>query len=210
MVKEIVLTKLERQLLVFEIISKCKVTEYREITSRIPISKRTIQRDVKDLTDAGLICVEFSKKENGYIHVGPPEFNSSISDEKKKKYLQHLHRLGTLMWHLESNWDDDYEELLKMEMEGEVHLEDWEKEEHFTAVDSYLELFPDCSEEDWNQDFEILTRIDYWVYRTEGGNYYVEEMIFGRGYGDLGDENSGVRMREDGKLVKKEHRCFIS
>ncbi len=207
MENEFVLTKLERQLLVFDVISHCEVTEYVEITSLIPISTRTIQRDVKDLTDAGLIRVEFSKKENGYVHIGEPELNPSIPDGKKKKHLQDLYRLGTLMWNLTSSPEDLAEEKeidLELEYgEGESFLTEEKKtKQRYTAVDSYCELFPGASEKDWKRDFEILSRIGYGFYCTGSGNHYTDEM-FGNVYLR---ENFGVRMREDGKLVKKEER----
>ena len=74
MEKEIVLTKLERQLLMYDIFFQCTVIEFVEITNLLPINKKMIERDIKDLTDAGLISVAFSKKENGYIHSGKPKF----------------------------------------------------------------------------------------------------------------------------------------
>lgn len=74
MEKEIVLTKLERQLLMYDIFFQCTVIAFVEITNLLPINKKMIERDIKDLTDAGLISVAFSKKENGYIHSGKPKF----------------------------------------------------------------------------------------------------------------------------------------
>lgn len=203
MKKEIVLTKLERQLLMYDIFSQCTVIEFVEITNLLPINKKMIERDIKDLTDAGLISVTFSKKENGYIHSGEPKFCETETNERRKEHLMRLVRLATLMRELDSNWSDDYEEMLELEIkEGETYFSEAEKLTHYTAVDCYYELFPDASEKDWKRDFETLNHIGYTIYCTEKGNYYTSDM-FESHYYDMLLEDFGVRRREDGKLVRE-------
>lgn len=208
MKEEIVLTKLERQLLMYDIFSQCTVIEFVEITNLLPINKKMIERDVKDLTDAGLINVTFSKKENGYIHSGEPKFCETETNERRKEHLTRLSRLATLMRKLDSSQSDYYEERLEEDMrdlgieEEETCFSDIDKLPYYTAVDSYYELFPDASEEDWKRDFETLNRIGYTLYRTEKGNYYTSDMFEQHYYGML-LEDFGVRRREDGKLVRE-------
>lgn len=208
MEKEIVLTKLERQLLMYDIFFQCTVIEFVEITNLLPINKKMIERDIKDLTDAGLISVAFSKKENGYIHSGKPKFCETETNERRKEHLTRLSRLATLMRELDSNWSDEHEEDLELLARGDdedasylEYLEE-KKDDYYTAVDSYYELFPDASEEDWKRDFETLNRIGYTIYCTEKGNYYTNDM-FEQHYYDMLSEDFGVRRREDGKLVRE-------
>lgn len=56
-VKGITLSKLERQLLRYDIFYGCMVTWLEDITERLPVQKKMIQRDICDLTDARLICM---------------------------------------------------------------------------------------------------------------------------------------------------------
>lgn len=211
MKKEIVLTKLERQLLMYDIFYHCTVIEFVEITNLLPINKKMIERDVKDLTDAGLISVTFSKKENGYIHSGEPKFCETETNERRKEHLTRLARLATLMRELDSNWSDEHEEDLELLARGGddedpdllEYLEET-KDDYYTAVESYYEIFPDLPEDAWKQDFEVLENIGYTFYRTERGNYRTGEMFNHYYCGQMLLEDFGVRRREDGKLVRRE------
>ena len=60
------------------------------------MEKRTLQRDIKDLTDAGLINVKYSNTEKAYIHKGKPTGKISFREELSKKKMQHLNRLRRL------------------------------------------------------------------------------------------------------------------
>jgi len=58
--------KFSRQFKLFYLFFHFRVLEYMDLNWHIKVSLKTTQRDVKDLTDAGLINVYFSKRENGY------------------------------------------------------------------------------------------------------------------------------------------------
>ena len=66
---DITLIPTERQLLLYDIFRGSEQVEYEDITSRLPVGKKMIQRDIKTLTDAGLIRVKYSKKDKAYIHM---------------------------------------------------------------------------------------------------------------------------------------------
>lgn len=146
--KEHKLSKIQRQLLLYEIFYYCEVTEFDEITSRLPINKRMIQRDIIDLRDAGLADIVYSRQDKGYIKRDTPEFNESAAG-RRRQYLKRLYRLGTLMLELENedvpHWEKDDE--------------DEEGKKYFTAKDSYYELFPDSSERTRQRDFQTLSQI---------------------------------------------------
>ena len=60
--EEIELSQTDRQLLLYDIFFRSQQVEYEDITSRLPVGKKMVQRDIKTLTDAGLIRIKYSKK----------------------------------------------------------------------------------------------------------------------------------------------------
>lgn len=88
---DIELIPIERQLLLYDIFKGSLQVEYEDITSRLPIGKKMVQRDIKILTDAGLIRIKYSKKEKAYIH--DSEHSPSFNDNVKGKYRIHLMKL---------------------------------------------------------------------------------------------------------------------
>lgn len=166
MAEFIELSKTERQLLLYEIFIHCEVTEFVEITTRLPVNKRMIQRDIVDLRDAGLVDVVYSKKERGYIKKDTPKFNEDVTG-KRRQSLKRLHRLGTLMTELENEDVASWEK--------EMDRENGEEKEYFTAKDSYYELFPDSSERTRQRDFKTLRRIGHEVGWDNWDHCYVKE-----------------------------------
>ena len=55
--------RIERQLRLYELVCGYAITGFEVIEEVFPDSnKRMIQRDLKDLKDAGLVCVKYSRK----------------------------------------------------------------------------------------------------------------------------------------------------
>ena len=181
------LSKTERQLLLYEIFLHCEVTEFAEITSRLPINKRMIQRDIVDLRDAGLVDVVYSKKERGYIKKDTARFNENVTG-KRRQSLKRLYRLGTLMTELEN------EDVAAWEKE--MDREDGEEKKYFTAKDSYYELFPDSTERTRQLDFKTLRRIGLKVGYDNWDHCFVKE------YDYTLREDFDVEKR-DGKLIRR-------
>lgn len=181
----ILLSKTERQLLLYDIISNCKVVEIDEIITRLPINKRMIQRDIQDLTNAGLISITYSRKEQGYIHRGAPKFHEEILG-KQREHLKKLYRLGTLMKEL---YNDD-----PPLWEKQMNKEFGEQKEYFTAKDSYYELFPGSSERTRQRDFETLRRIGLEIHYDSKEHHFVQD--FGNG------------LRDDFAVVKRDGKLF--
>lgn len=187
MAEYIELSKIERQLLLYEIFLYCEVTEFAEITSRLPINKRMIQRDIVDLREAGLVDVVYSKKERGYVKKDTPQFNEQAAG-KRRQFLKRLYRLGTLMTELEN------EDIAAWEKE--LESEDGEEKEYFTAKDSYYELFPDSSERTRQRDFKTLRRIGHEVgYNNNDHCFILEE--------DYGLRDDFDVKKKDGKLFRR-------
>ena len=166
------LKQLERQLILYDIFQTNEEdTRLSTIKYHLPgINVRTLQRDIKDLTDAGVLQVYFSRDKDAYINCEEYRNISDYSEgiqkrimkkrksageneevsAKKKEHLERLKRLTKLM--------------------GCVGCE--------KANEVYFELFPDATERMRKRDFEVLRHIgfiagfdieenDYVIYRNE-------------------------------------------
>lgn len=133
--------QMERQLILYEVFQYFadeKIT-YRDIDFVLPglsDSRRMLQRDIRDLSDAGLISVEYQREEGAYVWVEKKEGNCNqkrkLSDRKK----QHLKRLIRLT------------ECMRLTDCADV-------------VKEYFEKFPESTERMRLRDFQILRNIGY-------------------------------------------------
>ncbi len=175
-----ILTSTDRQLLMYDIFKSCEQVSYEEITSRLPVGKKMIQRDIRILTDAGLICVQYSRKDRAYIHsVQKPAFLESATG-KYRTHLLKLRRMATLMKEL---WTD----------QTSYYYEDGD--DYDSCKKCYYELFPEANERMRQRDFEQLNKIGYHINYDNTNRRY-------RMWEDNGlRENFGV-YRENGKLMR--------
>ena len=166
--------KVTRQLAIFHIFSCSKVVEIGEVVSLMNIikktSKKTIIRDIKDLENAGLININFSKKENGYIHNdinNPCPFLTPVflNNKAKNRSYEKLIRLATIMLELE-NYTTEVQYFNKSE----------DKE---TCVSWYKKKFPDLSTRTMWRDFKELRKIGYNVEYDSFEGCYVVEIPYG-------------------------------
>jgi hypothetical protein len=193
------LTQLDRQLLIYEIFYFCDSVCYEEITNRIPIGIRMIQRDVDDLMAAGLIAVRYDKSSKAYVHVDERKDTVSARIDnfsaKKKQHIERLSRIGKMMFELEN---DDV---------AEFHDENWwdEEEQPFdrsryrSCREYYFLMFPNATLRMMQHDFEELCRIGYPISYVREIDMYEKfdlEDVFGTGL----REDFGVRP-VGGKLV---------
>lgn len=187
MEQEITLTRTERQLLLFGILWQYEAASLASITRHLPVSRRTIQRDIDDLTDAGLVCMGYSRKKRGYVWVGTPEFKEDATG-RKREHLKRLNRLGRLMTKMKNEdiplWEKNFNEKLGIAAK------------RLTSKDSYYEICPDSSERTRQRDFETLRRIGFNVYYDNYDHCFVQWEL-----PDFSDD-LGVR-RMDGRLVRR-------
>ena len=185
--QDIELTKTDRQLLLYDIFRGSRQIAFEDITSRLPVNKKMIQRDMKDLTAAGLICVRYSRKEGAYIKdtENPLILDESIKG-KRHIHLTKLRRIGILMDQLYMDTDSDY----------------WDdKDDYFSCKKCYYQLFPDSTERMRQRDFAQLNRIGYWI---RYDNYDRRYKMWGSN--DL-REDFGV-YKENGKLMRHTDKKF--
>lgn len=163
--------KVARQLAIFHIFSCSKVVEIREVVILINIikknSQKTVLRDIKDLQNAGLINISFSKRENGYIHNDintpcpflPPVF---LNSKAKNRSYKKLIRLATIM--------------LELENYTEVHQYFNKSEDKETCVSWYKKKFPNLSTRTMRRDFKELKKVGYNVEYDSFEQCYVVEI----------------------------------
>jgi len=185
-----VLKQLERQLILYDIFqTNNEDTRMSTIKYHLPgINVRTLQHDIKDLTDAGVLQVYFSRDKDAYINYEEYRNISCYSEgiqkrilkkrksakeneevsPKKKEHLERLKRLTSLM--------------------GCVGCE--------KANKAYFELFPEATERMRKRDFEVLRHIGFIAGFDSEENEYV--IYRSERYGI--DNNYGIFMR-NGKMM---------
>ena len=173
-------SKMIRQLSLYQNIRKTWYHGPDELMERFKISRRMLQRDLKDLRDAGVIRLTLDKKDNNYIEASePPVFDESVTG-RRHQHLVRLKRLITLMDNLERT---DMDKISHYESELEDY--DWYKEcmvedpEKFPPEDlgdppvmpvledikaSYYSLFPESNERMRQRDFSALNDAGYTIY----------------------------------------------
>ena len=137
-------SKTHRQLLLYEIIYTSQEVTIDDLMRRLNASKKTIQRDIEDLTDAGLVKLTYSRKDKAY----KPEEATGVSSEPegtaRYSHLKKLRRLAIFMEELSA-------------------ASDYSFGEEYNCKERYFELFPDVSERTRMRDYEILNEIGYTI-----------------------------------------------
>lgn len=156
----IVLSQVERQLLLYELFLFNPDFVTRELIKiAVPIPDRMLQRDLEHLTEAGLICVSYSRKEAGYIqHPKKVRFNPNGAGGRKLLHLKRLSRIGMLMENLYNDLPDEDEifDVKKLK----------------SIKQRYEELCPEIPDRTRQRDFTVLRDIGYPIEYIRKYRYY--------------------------------------
>lgn len=178
--KCIQLTSTDRQLLLYDIFNRSEQVSYEDITSRLPVGKKMIQRDIKILTDAGLIHVQYARKDKAYIHSAQNVVFNENAMGKYRIHLMKLRRIAALMTGLYTDMNSYYED---------------DGDNYCSCKTSYYEMFPNANEKMRQRDFKQLNRIGYTVrYDNTDRRYKMWDSSRQR-------EDFGV-YKENGKLMR--------
>ena len=111
--------KIERQLRLYELVCGYAITSFEAIEEEFPNSgRRMIQRDLRDLKDAGLVSVNYVRKAQGYVKEKQrPKFNED-TEPRRKAHLKRLNRIGRLMSELYNEDIPRKKTTKRMEMSG--------------------------------------------------------------------------------------------
>ena len=137
-------SKTQRQLLLYEILYTSYEIMMEDLMHRLNVSKKTIQRDMKDLTDAGLIRLTYSGKNKSYKCEKADGVISETEGTARFSHLKKLRRLAIFMEELSEASDDSVGE-------------------EYNCKERYFELFPEVSERTRMRDYEILNKIGYTI-----------------------------------------------
>ena len=136
--------KTQRQLLLYEILYTSHEATIDDLMRRLNASKKTIQRDIEDLTDAGLIKLTYFRKDKSYKHDDATGVISEPKGTARYSHLKKLRRLAMFMKELSDASECSYED-------------------EYNCKERYFELFPDVSERTRMRDYEILNEIGYTI-----------------------------------------------
>jgi predicted DNA-binding transcriptional regulator YafY len=138
---------------IFHLFTYCSEVSFKEVTDQIPVSKKTVYRDIRLLRQIGYE-IGFSRKDNSFAmsrEMAPPQFPEN---KTQRRYMEKILRLTTLM----------------LEMPGADDPAAW-----------YRERFPNLSARTMQRDFATLNGIGYRVaYERESygmhpaGKYFCE------------------------------------
>lgn len=131
------LGQIERQLIVYDVFLTFDQITYGDIRFVLEkFERRTLQRDIRDLIDAGLLLVKYNKRENAYEHMGDPTGEINYRNGISNKKIQHLKRLQRLAGCMTLISESD-------------------------PVGTYFKMFPQASERMRQRDFETPRNIGF-------------------------------------------------
>ena len=129
------ITKTSRLLVVFHLFRHCQEVSFQEITDMLPISEKTVYRDIQILKRAGVLQIRYSKRQEAFV---PASLNFTEPDwpenQTQRRYLEKIRRLCTLIVQIEEAED---------------------------PVASYRERYPGLSDRTRQRDFKELGKVGY-------------------------------------------------
>ncbi len=172
--------KMMRQLEIYMNIQQTEFHGPDDLMRRFKINRRMLQRDLKDLRDAGVIRLKLDKKHNNYIESDkPPVFDESATG-RHRQHLVRLNRIATLIDELErtdvyklEQYESEYNEyldLIELSKEDPItfppeSIGDPPVMPHLTDVNaSYYSLFPDSNERMRQRDYQALNELGYEIH----------------------------------------------
>ncbi len=189
---------MSRQLQIYDMLAGVEngaVYSPSELMSSFGISRRMLQRDLKDLRDCGLINVKYDKSKDRYILAEIPPYDESIP-MRRRQHLQRLFRIGTLIYGLTRTYTNELEHYEYGIREFEEYLEDAQNDPENNSPDDiemmrefyipqdfefydlkaeYYSLFPDSNERTRQRDFEELNRAGFNIYYSRKHRAFIFE-----------------------------------
>ena len=138
------ITKTSRLLVVFHLFRHCQEVSFKEITDMLPVSEKTVYRDIQILKRAGVLQIRYSKRQEAFV---PASLNFTEPDwpenQTQRRYLEKIRRLCTLM----------------VQIEGAEDPIAW-----------YRTQYPGLSDRTRQRDFKELDKIGYQIGYNPLGN----------------------------------------
>lgn len=194
--------KMARQLQIYDLLAGVRngaVYSPTEMMAAFGISRRMLQRDLKDIRDCGLISVVYDRAEDKYV-LGSKHAIYEEIPVRRKQHLNRLFRIGTLTQSLSRTNSDDLERYEFGEKEFEEYLElskadpeNYPPEdieimrefyipqdfEFYDLKAEYYALFPDSNERTRQRDFEEMNRAGFDIYYSRKYKSFIFEYYYG-------------------------------
>ncbi len=194
--------KMARQLRIYDLVADVRngaVYSPTEIMATFGITRRMLQRDLKDIRDCGLISIVYDKTEDKYVLESKHTQDEEIPP-RRKQHLNRLFRIGTLTQSLSRTNSDDLERYEFGEKEFEEYLElskadpeNYPPEdieimrefyipqdfEFYDLKAEYYALFPDSNERTRQRDFEEMNRAGFDIYYSRKYKSFIFEYNYG-------------------------------
>ena len=183
-------SKMTRQLQIYYRLSSAKIIGPNDLMQEFGITRRMLQRDLKDIRDCGLLTAKLDRASDSYITDKDAVFDETAKD-RRRQHLIKLYRIGTLIWNLSQTDPDDlhmYETLLE---EYEDALHDSQEDPDLFPPDEvpdkpgkpdlpdlkaeYYALFPDSNERTRQRDFEEMNRAGFHIYYNRKHRAFIYE-----------------------------------
>ncbi|MDR0652614.1 MAG: helix-turn-helix domain-containing protein [Synergistaceae bacterium] len=129
------ITKTERLLGVFHLFRYCREVSFKEVTDQIPVSKKTVYRDIRLLKQIGY-RIDFSRERRAFVISRESSVPRFPENKTQRKYLGKILRLTAIMAEM-SEADD--------------------------PVVWYRDQFPELSVRTMQRDFATLNAVGYRV-----------------------------------------------
>ena len=192
-------SKMTRQLKIYYRLTFSQIIGPADIMLEFNITRRMLQRDLKDFKDSGLLNTKPDRKNNNYIKSDDAVFDES-APKRRKSHLVRLYRIGTLIHelsktgkedlHMYGSALDDYVFEIQLSKQNPTEYppeEISDKPEPFDFPNikaEYYALFPDSNERTRQRDFEELNRAGFKLYYDRKYKTFIFEY----------DENTGELM----------------
>lgn len=173
------ISKMTRQLKIYYRLTASQIIGPDDIMREFDISRRMLQRDLKDIRDCGLLNIKLDRAKNNYLKTNDAIFDESASN-RRRSHLLRLYRIGTLIWafphisidtlHIYENLLEEYEDALQDSLNDPKLYPPEELPDKPDLPDladlkaQYYKLFPESNERTQQRDFEELNRAGFKIY----------------------------------------------
>ena len=184
-------SKMTRELQIYHRLMSSQVIGPNDLMLEFGISRRMLQRDLKDIRDCGLINTKLDRSADAYIKK-EAVFNESAGD-RRRQHLLRLYRICTLIrdltqtdpdeLHMYETLLEEYEDALKESEDDPVQFppdEVPDKPERPDLPDlkaEYYALFPDSNERTRQRDFQEMTRAGFRIYYNRRHRAFIYEYV---------------------------------
>ena len=139
-------TKTERILAILHLFRRCREVSFKEVTDLIPVSKKTVYRDIRFLREAGF-CISYARTSGAFVMCPDKEPALLPENKTRRRYMERVLRLAEMM-------------------SGMGRADD--------PAAWYREKYPNLSTRTRQRDFKILCSIGYRVEYVRGSDDWAD------------------------------------